>query len=443
MGDALNQQYAAIDPGRRVTKGLRRRKRGASVRMPPRKQAKESHEWSSTGSDASDIDSAKAKRVVEASAEDQQPQHPESHGQEPQASPRAQPRESGEHDPGSQPQSSSSIPSENGPREDQDEAAANPDTTNEAPTSRKRQLRFSLPLGHVEDEPSGSPIPSYEQERLDRGKERLSRARDLEHINAQNGIINWFWLSQTDIIPGFWATPWRSFEKLNGQLCYGAETVLLQAIVNSLGDHSVNFLEFPTSSSQSPFDSAASDPNNIRGTVEWMRAGNTTFPTYAYDAQGGVVCEGNFTTVSSPFYPVPIPAFELVGMPSPTTPDEQPHLDLERRLVELMRMDAWLSIVGGLRVIRDGPNKLLWQAPSLVQALMLEFEQDFLDPYLSRDVADDVFDWLRDWGLAEAEALYAVVASLRTVKVAQCVLLGSDTTMLAEIFERDVQVSMV
>jgi hypothetical protein len=60
------------------------------------------------------------------------------------------------------------------------------------------------------------------------------------------------------------------------------------------------------------------------------------------------------------------------------------------------------------------------------------------------DVGAALVEYLVQYdNLTEAEALYALVAVLRTVKVGQCVLTGPDTAMLAGIMEKDVQVCLV
>ncbi|KAH8903114.1 hypothetical protein BR93DRAFT_961933 [Coniochaeta sp. PMI_546] len=197
---------------------------------------------------------------------------------------------------------------------------------------------------------------------------------------------------------------------------------------------------------------------NLSGTVDWLHAGKSTYPAYAYNSRGGVVCGGVFSSVTlqQPFFANPIPAIELLFPASPMGQSQpafqKSQYDVERRLIELMRLDAWLSIVGRSRAIRDGPSALLIQAPAVVRSLMDAFELDFLDAdtssldggaQINRAVAASVVDNLERNTLVGAEVLYALVATLRAVKVGECVLTGPDTAMLAEILEKDVQVSLV
>ena len=58
-------------------------------------------------------------------------------------------------------------------------------------------------------------------------------------------------------------------------------------------------------------------------------------------------------------------------------------------------------------------------------------------------LAANVMDFLTDEELTEAEQLYVLVALLRGVKVAQCVLAGSDTAALENILRKDVQAHLV
>lgn len=277
---------------------------------------------------------------------------------------------------------------------------------------------------------------------------RLNARRELQddfaQLSVQKGAVNWFWLSQTDIIPGFWATPWRSFESLNLQACIGAVTILLEAIAKLIGNHGLRFLAYST----------LPRCNTVTETVKWLRAGRSTYPAYAHNARGGIVCAGTYVSSAHPQFAQRIPVLELVDSYTQQV-DRAPQTSqaaCEMRLVELMRLDAWLSIVGRTSEISDGNSGLLVQTPALVQHLMDNFELEFLSVDLSsldggaqtnKDIADMVLDELNKLALNDAEALFALVAALRAVKVGQCVLMGSDTGMLAEILEKDVQVYLV
>lgn len=293
---------------------------------------------------------------------------------------------------------------------------------------------------------------SSRQARLAREDELFERQVELNRTSAHLGNINWFWLSQTDILPGFWATPWRSFEKLNHRICSGAKNVLVEAILSVAGPAGLIYSKYPPAP-----ESYMS--HNLRGTVEWLNAGRSTHPAYAYNGRSGIVCGGVFTSffMPEPIFPAAIPAVELLHT-SPAAEHAESlstkaQRDVERRLIELMRLDAWLSIVGRTSEIRDGPSALLVQAPALVQALMssglelylLNADESSLEggAQLNKDTAQILLDNLEDNELTRAEALYMLVAVLRTIKVGECVLTGPDTALLADILEKDVQVSLV
>lgn len=280
--------------------------------------------------------------------------------------------------------------------------------------------------------------------RYARDEERYRRQDRHMEINNQNGDIKWFWLSQTDILPCFWATTWRSFTDLNTQVCRGATNVILEAIISLIGEAGVCYIDADDWRSN----------RSLTGTFNWMLAGKVTFPAYAYDARSGIVCTGTYTAMKCSLFAQTIPAVEHLEPYSPLhhSHENKPQAVCQRQIVGLMRLDSWLSIVGRMSEIDKGPSGLLKQTPALVQALMEEFELDFHHADLSsqdggeqtnQETAFSVIDYLKDSGLTEAEVLYALVAVLRTVKVGQCILSGPDTRMLIEILEKDVQVYLV
>lgn len=280
---------------------------------------------------------------------------------------------------------------------------------------------------------------------------RLARKTERENRQAINwktaselGNINWFWLSQTDILAGFWATPWRSFENLSVQVCAGGIIVLIEAIESLIGKGCLQYI---------PFSSSLQD-ESITGTINWMMEGKPTFPAYAYNSKGGVVCPGTYASITYHAFVQQIPAVELLDSYShqANSYTQKSQAACERRIVELMRLDSWLSIVGRMGEIRSGRTDLLRQTPALVQALINEFDLDFRDADLSshdggaqtnQEIAANIKDHLVELELDEAEVLYTLVATLRAIKVGQCVLTGPDTRMLIEIFEKDIQVYLV
>ncbi len=262
---------------------------------------------------------------------------------------------------------------------------------------------------------------------------------------TRKGDVSWFWLSQTDIIPGFCATPWRSFSDLNPQTCIAAVAVFIEAIEQSMGGaNGLRFIEFEYIS----WDPLLSD------TIRVMKRGVCTFPAYAYEADGGVVCAGTYATFSHKAFENPIPVVELLisGQHQADYTTQKSQAACESRIVELMRLDAWLSLVGRTAEISTGDGRLLTQTPALIQQMIVHFQWRFFDADLSSELERNgvykklgraVVAWLRYNNLGEAEMLYAIVAALRTVKVGQAILTGPDTRMLTEIMEKDVQVHLV
>ncbi|KAJ3483099.1 hypothetical protein NLG97_g7388 [Lecanicillium saksenae] len=279
--------------------------------------------------------------------------------------------------------------------------------------------------------------------RLINKKQKIRTESDLA-FNV-SGDTRWFWLAQADIIPGFWATPWRSFSYLHQQVCAPAVAALLEAIPEIWREDGLRYLNCPNLDHPAVSDTAA-----------WMRAGNTTYPAYAHGTNVGTVCAGVFAAISGEDcgFAEPIPAVDLLESYGNQVDKLLPKSQAvcEMRLVELMRLDAWLSMVGRREEIWRGANKLLDNAPLLVDDLITEFEPRLLDIALVEkdeqakayaDVGRQMVNNLRLSFFSKAEVLYLLVAALRTIKVGQAVLSGADTRMLLEIFEKDVQVYMI
>jgi len=101
---------------------------------------------------------------------------------------------------------------------------------------------------------------------------------------------------------------------------------------------------------------------------------------------------------------------------------------------------------------KKSASALLTQTPALLQEVMDSFEPHSMDAEISSvdggaqfntELGQTLVEYLEDQQLTRAEALYALVAVLRAVKVGQCVLNGPDTGMLAEIMGKGVQVCLV
>lgn len=295
------------------------------------------------------------------------------------------------------------------------------------------------------------PLTPEEEEALDREEKRKKERKqrdDARHarndeqgrVIARYGRVNWFWLSQTDIIPGFWATPWRNFSSLDSLTCSGAVTIILNALRGFTDSNSLRYV------------------NSWKGlgppAMVWVLDGRSTFPAYAHNARSGVVCSGDYPSVKVDVFKEMIPAIELLS-------SYEYQIKRDRRmttgscqseLLELMKLDAWLSICGRTDEIVHGRNDLIKQTPAMVQLLMDEFDYDFVNLdqsdqegglQVNQELAANVMDFLLDEELSGAEQMYILVATLRTMKVGQCILDGPDTRMLQDILREDVQVHMV
>ncbi|KAH7325826.1 hypothetical protein B0I35DRAFT_119475 [Stachybotrys elegans] len=292
--------------------------------------------------------------------------------------------------------------------------------------------------------PSPVHMDPWEDEKGEKEEDEKVPLPNLNPTHPSNGAgfqatdVNWFWLSQTDIIPGFWATPWREFQQLSSSVCVGAVATFIEALGISFGNaEGVRYRSYGPGCSD---------------TVEAMLQGKRTYPAYAHGADGGVVCGGVYSTVSHRAFAQPIPTIDLIGSYEDHINQAQSSSQesCERRLVELMRLDAWLSLVGRTPEISEGPSRLLEQTPALVQSLMSEYHERFYDLTMESAAAGEygklggvAIIWLEFNRLTAAERIYVLVAGLRTAKVGQAVLAGSDTRLLKTIFEKDTQVYLV
>ncbi|KAI0543867.1 hypothetical protein F4679DRAFT_566994 [Xylaria curta] len=296
--------------------------------------------------------------------------------------------------------------------------------------------------------PTAEEEAAHEREKA-REKERRERdqARDDRNRRRNRAVdltkVDMFWLCQTDVMSGTWATPWETHLPISSALD-GAVTVVLEALLG--------FLDEGTSLCYTSSNYAAQD--SYKRTAEWMFRGNFTCPAYGQNARGGVIASGTYRGVFIPCFECIIPTLELLhSYHWQVDSDLHDQSDNgEEQNIELMRLDAWLSYVGRVPEIAEGPHNLLRQTPALVHLLIEEFEIDFQNIDLSaregglqdiQGLAENVMDFLTDEELTQPEQLYVLVALLRGVKAAQCALAGSDTTEVMDILLKDVQAHLV
>lgn len=247
------------------------------------------------------------------------------------------------------------------------------------------------------------------------------------------GEINWLWICQADLIPGFLATPWKA--TFSEDVCIGAISITLSILEKFTDSTNCGYVD-------------------TQGRCQaWIDAGNSTYPSYAHNANGGVVISGIYNPVKFTSLETQIPAIELLHSYNHQVDRAYFHsTDIVREnLGELMGLDSWLSICGRLPEISDGPTNLLRTLPTLVQRIMTEFDLEFssLDRTSSdgglriiQTIADSLLQLFMEHGLSAAEQQFTTVALLRTAKMALCVARGSDTLGLRDVLVHDVQVYM-
>lgn len=251
--------------------------------------------------------------------------------------------------------------------------------------------------------------------------------------NLPDGEVNWFWISQVDIIPGYWATPWKQL--FSSEMCLGAVSVLLKALESFTNTTNCTYVK-----SQSR-------------TIDWLRAGKRTYPSYAHNSRGGVVVSGAYKRESFSAFEQSIARIELHQsyIHQVDRSPVQSTSSVMEQIGELMGLDSWLSMAGRLSEIKDGPNNLLRTLPTLVQRLMTDFQLEFtsLDRtsndgglQIIQTIADGLLQTLEEQNLTKAEQLFTIVGLLRTSKVGLCIARGSDTSKLADVLKDDVQVHM-
>ena len=309
-------------------------------------------------------------------------------------------------------------------------------------TSKSKGKQQAKELPTSEEKEAFDRETERRKQRDQRDRDRQARIDEQSHAVANFGEVNWFWLSQTDIVPGFWATLWRPFALLDPQTCTGAVMCILSALQGFSNETNVRYFEL------------WNQPHYTRPTIDWMLWGNCTFPGYAHNGRGGVVCSGEYAGVKFDVFKGYVPAIELLHSYEYQVKRFRPsdQNTCVEELVELMRLDAWLSLCGRTDEIANGRNELIKQTPAMVQLLMGEFAYDFLNLEMSdleggmqnnKALADNVMDFLLDEELSGAEQLYILVATLRAVKVGQCILDGQDTAMLEQMMREDMQVHLV
>ena len=185
--------------------------------------------------------------------------------------------------------------------------------------------------------------------------------------------------------------------------------------------------------------------------LTWAEMGRSTWPSYAINARGGVVVNGDYIGAKFPGFAgllARIELFEDHGFQTHQNPLLGEFWD-KIKLAELMMLDSWLAICGRAPEIVDGKCAVLWNMPALTQFLLDDSRKDFeaIDRsvnegglQLVQDLTVDLMDLLNGERLAKAEQIFTLGAMLRTAKAGVCVVIGPDTSTIHDILWHDIRV---
>ena len=307
-------------------------------------------------------------------------------------------------------------------------------------SGNRQQVRYITEFGEpaISNSEPEEPRMKIQKQRDSKRSQRDRSRRRARSPTEGSGEFTWRWASQMNATPGYCATPWSDGTKI--RFAIAQISVVLEAL-SALVDNKECLFYVPNEHFWEP-------------ALNWAREGRSTWPSYAVNARGGVVVDGDYIGATLPGFARPIARMELFrdhrfqSNPSPPLGDVWDQI----RLAELMMLDSWLSICGRLPEIVEGKASLLRKMPALIEHVMLEFYEDFesIDRsadeggfQLIRDVARDLMDFLADEGLSPAEQLFTLGALLRTGKMDVCIVLGPDTYEVVDIFSHDVRVWLV
>ncbi|KAL8786097.1 MAG: hypothetical protein Q9213_002960 [Squamulea squamosa] len=245
------------------------------------------------------------------------------------------------------------------------------------------------------------------------------------------GEMKWFWICQADVLPGYFATPWKT--AFSCAECIGTISVLLKSLESFTNGSNFGYVPIQYHNRQ------------------WIRLGNTTYPSYAHNAAGGVVVAGTYKASVFDAFKSLIAPLELLQsydyqVNRNFSSSAQAIIDAT---AEIMGLDSWLSISGRQSEIFDGPSSLLRTLPTLIQQIATDFHLEFTSvDRTSKDggsriietISESFLGYLKEQQLSDAEQLFCIVALLRAAKMALCVARGTDTAMLREVLVHDVQV---
>ena len=263
---------------------------------------------------------------------------------------------------------------------------------------------------------------------------------DSEVADGRNtrdrGSVDWFWVCQADVVPGYLATPWS--QSFSENACLSTIETLLDVLQHFTNRTTLQYVE-----RQPQYE-------------QWLRDGRGTHPPYAINAMGGIIVSGKYQRCRFDVFETEIPPIEILYNVDNQGNACQGLNNGSRAIIEslgeLVGLDTWLSFCGRLPEICNGRSGLLRRMPSLALKMMTGFEYEFRN--LDRTAAEGGYQIIQELGqlvvrelerqeLSDAEQLFAAVAMLRTAKMALYIVQGPSTAKLREILDQDVQVYLV
>ncbi|KAL8934532.1 MAG: hypothetical protein Q9216_005864 [Gyalolechia sp. 2 TL-2023] len=254
----------------------------------------------------------------------------------------------------------------------------------------------------------------------------------IQH-QAYSNAIKWRWLCQVDVLPGFFATPWKS--SCSDVYCTSAISIFIKTIEMMAGESGFHYV------------------GSHENCKDWLRVGKSTYPSYAHNANGGVVVAGVYRPIVFDGFEQSIPPLTLLRSYSYQTskPFHSTTDSVIDSISELMALDTWLSFAGRTPEIQQGRGQLLLRLPTLIQRIDDEFGFEFNNvgrasksggSRIVETVSKSLITFLEEQGFGKAERLFTLVGLLRAGKVELGVVRGVDTRELKDVLERDCQVWM-
>ncbi|KAL8709019.1 MAG: hypothetical protein Q9220_006228 [cf. Caloplaca sp. 1 TL-2023] len=255
----------------------------------------------------------------------------------------------------------------------------------------------------------------------------------LTQYPAYSNAFKWRWLCQIDVIPGFYATPWKSF--CSNVYCTSAISIVIKTIEMITEGSGFYYVK------------------SHESCRDWLRVGKSTYPSYAHNANGGVVVAGVYRPIVFDGFEQSIPPLTLLHsyLYQKSTPLHSTTDYVIDSISEVMALDTWLSFAGRTLEIQQGRGQLLLRLPTFLERIDDEFGFEIRyvvkasksgGTRIIEAASKSLMIFLEEQKLGKAEKLFTLVGLLRAAKVELGIVRGVDTIDLKEILERDCHVWM-